>query len=138
MYCTDSSMVSSSPVPGRDGTVSAASREDDPARRPQQVLDPGVPASSDWYWYSRPDVPLPFQSGRAHHRQGQLTDRLDPLRFGDQVDAREPQVGDRRRHRVGHPVGQVDEPGPLGELARSWPRGPRAPARAQRRWGRVG
>ena len=70
MYCTDSSMVSSSPVPGR--------AETEPFELPGRVTPsasnrfsvPGFPANIDWYWYSSPDVPLPFHpvvptTGRA-------------------------------------------------------------------------
>ena len=87
-YCTDSSMVSSRPVPGsgehRAGPVTGqgARRLGTPAGSRSR---PGRPAV-DWYWYSRPEVPVAVPSDRPHHRMGQLPVGLHPLGLGDQVD----------------------------------------------------
>ena len=96
---------------------------------------PALPASSDWYWYSSPEAPFPFQFDRAHHGEGQLPVGLDPLGLGDQVDAGQVEGGDLGGHAVGHPVGQVDEPGVLGELGPELGVGEsRAPGPGRRRW----
>ncbi len=60
-YWTDSSMVSSSPVPGVEATELPAPGRVTPSGVSIRLLEPALPARSDWYWYSRPDAPFPSQ-----------------------------------------------------------------------------
>ena len=89
----------------------------------------------DWYWYSSPDVPCPFHptvptTGSASCPSGctrcDSGTRLIPVR---------PSVVTSAATGVGHPVGEVDEAGRLGELATAAgrPGCPSTGARARRR-----
>ena len=115
-YCTDSSRVSSSPVPGWAGVDASVLGSVTPSGDSRTSVLPALPARSDWYWYSIPDVPAPFHptvptTGSASSPTGH-----DPLRLGHQVDAVQVHLGHLGGHRVGHPVGEVHEPAVLGQL----------------------
>ena len=60
-YWTDSSRVSSMPVPGVDGVDCPPLGRATPSGDVRMLVLPALPASRDWYWYSTPDVPAPFQ-----------------------------------------------------------------------------
>lgn len=61
-YWTDSSMVSSRPVPGWAAVVWLPLGRATPPGDWSRSSVPAVPARSCWNWYSRPELPLPFQA----------------------------------------------------------------------------
>ena len=59
-YWTDSSRVSSRPVPGSAGVDRSPLGRVTPSGDSRTSVVPGLPAKDDWYWYSMPEVPAPF------------------------------------------------------------------------------
>ena len=60
-YWMDSSMVSSTPVPGLAATEAVPPGSVTPSGASSRLFEPAFPARRDWYWYSSPDAPLPSQ-----------------------------------------------------------------------------
>ena len=60
-YWTDSSKVSSIPVPACAGVDWLPLGSATPSGDCMRWVVPGRPANIAWYWYSIPDVPLPSQ-----------------------------------------------------------------------------
>ena len=69
-------MVSSTPVPAWAATEACPEPGmATPSGACMRLLVPALPASNDWYWYSSPEAPLPFQltvptTGRASWPSG--------------------------------------------------------------------
>ena len=84
-------MVSSSPLPGSAATEALPEPGmATPSGACMRLLVPALPARSDWYWYSRPEAPSPFQltvptTGRASWPSGWTRwgsgTRLMPIRL---------------------------------------------------------
>ena len=58
-YWTDSSRVSSSPVPGVAGVDWLPLGRATPLGDVSTSVAPALPARVDWYWYSTPELPSP-------------------------------------------------------------------------------
>ena len=104
------------PRPRRGRGRLIGGRERHPARRGHRIGGPRL-AGQDrlvLVLHARDAVAVP--SDRAHERFGQESHRHHPLGLGDEVDPVDGLGRDGGRHRVGNPVGQVDESGGFGEL----------------------
>ena len=84
-------MVSSSPVPAWAATEACpVPGRATPSGACIRLLVPALPARNDWYWYSSPEAPFPFQltvptTGRASWPSGSTRwdsgTRLIPVRL---------------------------------------------------------